>query len=90
MVVNFFPTGDTARLAEVLFKLLADPARREYQVQHNLAAVRDLTLEDTCASYLRAFDCALALHQERSLKGRRSAKTKLAKQRESASSETVA
>jgi glycosyltransferase involved in cell wall biosynthesis len=90
VMVNYFPAGDATRLAEVLIELLADPAGREYQVHHNLAAIRHLTLEDTCASYLRAFDSALALRQERPWKGLKPAKTKPTKQHEGASSEPVA
>jgi len=88
--VNYFPAGDTRRLVEVLHNILADPVRRESQAQHNLAAIRHLTLEDTCTSYLRAFDAALSMHADKSRKGWRPDQPKLSQQQESPSGETVA
>jgi glycosyltransferase involved in cell wall biosynthesis len=59
--IEFFPSGDRASLAATLERLLADPALRVAQAQHNYDTVaRHLTLAHTCQAYLRAFDLALA------------------------------
>lgn len=58
--VVFFPAGDTDGLAEALRRLLDDPDLRSDQVQHNLDAVGEATLERTCQLYVRALNLALA------------------------------
>ncbi len=89
-MVNYFPTGSAGDLSDTLFELLTDPSRRDKQVKHNLAAIGRLSLENTCAEYLRAFDLALAVRREWVWRGWKQSKAKLAKPQEGASSETVA
>jgi glycosyltransferase involved in cell wall biosynthesis len=89
-MVNYFPTGNAGDLSDTLFELLLDSSRREKQVKHNLAAIGRLTLENTCAEYLRTFELALAVRQQGVWRGLKQTEAKLSKQKEGASGETVA
>jgi glycosyltransferase involved in cell wall biosynthesis len=90
LLVNYFPTGSAGDLSDKLFELLIDPTQRDMQVKHNLIAIDRLSLENTCAEYLRAFDLALAIRQERVRHIKKERKAKYANHQESASGETIA
>jgi glycosyltransferase involved in cell wall biosynthesis len=53
--LEFVPPGDPVALTEATAALLADPARREAMARHNLAAVRAMTLDNTCETYISLF-----------------------------------
>jgi glycosyltransferase involved in cell wall biosynthesis len=62
--LDYAAPGDPAALAAALAGLLADPARQAEAARRNLAVMRALTLEHTCARYLDVFERARAPRRE--------------------------
>ena len=56
--IDYVPPADSGALAATLERLLADPARQADLARHNLHVMRGMTLEHTCARYLRLFELA--------------------------------
>jgi glycosyltransferase involved in cell wall biosynthesis len=56
LVLDYAAPGDPAALATALARLLADPARQADAAERNLAVMRTLTLDHTCARYLELFE----------------------------------
>jgi glycosyltransferase involved in cell wall biosynthesis len=63
--IDYVPPADPAALAAALEQLLADPARQAAHARHNLHAMRGMTLDHTCARYLRLFEQVRAGRPER-------------------------
>lgn len=61
--VEFFENGNAASLCEAIRDLLASPARRQAQTQHNFSAIQNARIELTCRRYLQAFNRALEKRQ---------------------------
>jgi glycosyltransferase involved in cell wall biosynthesis len=57
--VDFFPPGDASTTRLVIGRLLAGPAARASQVEHNLRAIEQTGLQATLQAYLDTFDLAL-------------------------------
>ncbi len=57
--VSFFERGNAADLAKVLEAGLASPEARRKQVEQNFAAMQRSLPQDTCRTYLQAFNLAL-------------------------------
>jgi glycosyltransferase involved in cell wall biosynthesis len=53
---DFAPPGDAGGLAVALSRLLSDPARQHHLAHHNLARMRTMTLDHTCAQYVEVFE----------------------------------
>jgi glycosyltransferase involved in cell wall biosynthesis len=53
--IDFVPPADPIALASGLEVLLANPQCQARNVEHNLRAMRELTLERTCARYVDVF-----------------------------------
>lgn len=62
--LDYVPAGDPAALAAALASLLADPARQAALAQRNLAAMRRLTLAQTCARYVDLFRQVIPLARQ--------------------------
>ncbi len=60
LAIDYVPPSDPAALAQALEALLADPQRQAVIANRNLAAMRRMTLEHTCARYLDLFQQARA------------------------------
>jgi len=60
LVLDYAAPGDPAALAAALDSLLSDPARQAEAARSNLAVMRRLTLEHTCARYLEVFESVRA------------------------------
>ncbi len=56
---EFFSSGDAPALAAVLDRILCQPKHRAQQVRWNQQAIRRLQPDNTCRSYLHAFNLAL-------------------------------
>ncbi len=56
LLAGYVPPGDAEALADALEALLADRTRQTAWAQHNLAMMRNMTLDQTCARYLQLFD----------------------------------
>ena len=61
--IEFFENGNAASLRETIGSLLASPARRRQQAEHNFRSIQRARIELTCHRYLRAFNRALEKHQ---------------------------
>ena len=55
LLAGYVPPNDPAALASALEALLADRPRQAAWAQHNLAMMRGMTLDQTCARYLELF-----------------------------------
>src|SRR5579859_5010802 len=55
LLADYVRPGDASALAGALEKLLADRPRQAAWAQHNLAMMRNMTLDQTCARYLELF-----------------------------------
>lgn len=53
--VEFTPPGSHQALENTLWSVLSSPHRQRAMGSHNLSAARNMTLERTCARYLRLF-----------------------------------
>jgi glycosyltransferase involved in cell wall biosynthesis len=55
LLAGYVPPSDPRALADALEALLADRPRQAAWAQHNLAMMRNMTLDQTCARYLELF-----------------------------------
>ena len=59
--ITLFQNGNASSLVGAIKAQLESPEQRRLQVQHNFNAIQRLRPEDTCHTYLRAFNLALEM-----------------------------
>jgi glycosyltransferase involved in cell wall biosynthesis len=65
LAIDYVPPADPAALAAALEAYLADPQRQAATAARNLAAMRPMTIEQTCARYVGLFRQASATRRAR-------------------------